>query len=195
MAKEKVKHLSGVFASVFAHAGHITREEAKEISGMGEGYLTDYLDLLSIDLSKKVIHFWGRHEKGDQIQCAVVQFDIKDGVAASRAFVFNTQIGLLTGGGKIHMGTEKIDFLLVPKPKHPGLLELSTKLRVSGTILDSKVKPDTLAVLEKGAWTLSALAIGPLGLLAPFVHLGVLEKHPCEIQSIEKLGLQSPASE
>jgi hypothetical protein len=23
MAKEKVKHLSGVFASVFAHAGHI----------------------------------------------------------------------------------------------------------------------------------------------------------------------------
>jgi GxxExxY protein len=34
MAKEKVKHLSGVFASVFAHAGHITKEEAKEISGL-----------------------------------------------------------------------------------------------------------------------------------------------------------------
>jgi hypothetical protein len=29
MGKEKVKHLSGVFASVFAHAGHITKEEAK----------------------------------------------------------------------------------------------------------------------------------------------------------------------
>ena len=36
MAKEKVKHLSGVFASVFAHAGHITKEEAKEISGMAD---------------------------------------------------------------------------------------------------------------------------------------------------------------
>jgi len=34
MAKEKVKHLSGVFASVFAHHGHITKEEAKEISGL-----------------------------------------------------------------------------------------------------------------------------------------------------------------
>ena len=34
MAKEKVKHLSGVFASVFAHAGHITKEDAKEISGL-----------------------------------------------------------------------------------------------------------------------------------------------------------------
>ncbi len=36
MAKEKVKHLTAVFASVFAHAGHITKEEAKEISGMAE---------------------------------------------------------------------------------------------------------------------------------------------------------------
>jgi hypothetical protein len=34
MAKEKVKHLSAVFASVFAHHGHITKEEAKEISGL-----------------------------------------------------------------------------------------------------------------------------------------------------------------
>jgi hypothetical protein len=29
MSKEKVKHLSGVLASVFAHHGHITRDEAK----------------------------------------------------------------------------------------------------------------------------------------------------------------------
>ena len=34
MAKEKVRHLSGVFASVFAHAGHISKEDAKEISGL-----------------------------------------------------------------------------------------------------------------------------------------------------------------
>ena len=153
---------------------------------MGEGFLTDYLDLLSIDLSKKVIHFWGRHEKAEQIQCAVVQFDIKDGVAASRAFVFNTQIGLLTGGGKINLGTEKINFLLVPKPKDPGLLELSTKLRVSGTILDAKVRPDKLALLEKGAWALSTLAVGPLGLLAPFVNLGALKSIPARSRVSEK---------
>jgi len=36
MAKEKVKHLSGVLASIFAHAGHISKEEAKEISGLDE---------------------------------------------------------------------------------------------------------------------------------------------------------------
>ena len=34
MAKEKVKHLSGVLASVFAHAGHISKQDAKEVSGL-----------------------------------------------------------------------------------------------------------------------------------------------------------------
>ncbi len=34
MVKEKVKYLSAVFISIFAHAGHITKEDANEISGL-----------------------------------------------------------------------------------------------------------------------------------------------------------------
>ena len=36
MAYQKVKHMSGVFASVFAHTGHISKEQAREISGLEE---------------------------------------------------------------------------------------------------------------------------------------------------------------
>jgi hypothetical protein len=36
MSKEKVKEMNGVFASVFAHAGHITKAEAQEISGLAD---------------------------------------------------------------------------------------------------------------------------------------------------------------
>lgn len=36
MAKEKVRKMTGVFASVFAHKGHISKEEAKEISGLDD---------------------------------------------------------------------------------------------------------------------------------------------------------------
>ena len=160
---------------------------------MGEGYLTEYLDLISLNLSQKVVHFWGRPKDADQIKCAVVQFDIKSGVAASQAFVFDTRAGILTGLGEINLGTEQVNFLLVPKPKHPGLLEFSTKLRVSGTILDAKVSPAKLALLETGVRALGSLVTGPLRLLAPFVHLGAHEKHPCEIQSIGQLGLPIPA--
>ena len=86
---------------------------------MGEGYLTQYLDLISFNLSQKVVHFWGRPKDADQIKCAVVQFDIKSGVATSLAFVFDTRAGILTGLGEINLGTEQVDFLLVPKPEHP----------------------------------------------------------------------------
>ncbi len=161
---------------------------------MGPGFLTKYLDLLSMDLAQKVMPIWGRHKKAGEINCAVVQFDIKNGVAASQAFVFDTQIGVLTAEGEINLGTEQINFLLVPKPKNPGLLSLSTKLRVSGTLMDPKVRPDTVSLLTKGAEFLSSLAIGPIGLLAPFVHLGAHKAHPCDVQSIGQLGLKIPAS-
>jgi uncharacterized protein involved in outer membrane biogenesis len=159
---------------------------------MGQGYLTKYLDMLSKGLSAKVIPFWRPPKTVDQINCAVVQFDIKEGVATSQAFVFDTRAGILAGTGKINLDTEQINFLLVPTPAHPDL-SLSTKLRVSGTVMDPKVSPDKLSLLIKGAEELSTLALGPLGLLAPFIHLGAHQAHPCNIQSIGQLGLQSPA--
>lgn len=36
MAKKKVQHLTSVIASVFSHAGHISKEDAKEISGLDD---------------------------------------------------------------------------------------------------------------------------------------------------------------
>ena len=185
-------HLNGRGDSVHSLVANLDGEIG---AVMGEGYLTKYLDLISFNLSQKVVNFWGRPKDIDQIKCAVVQFDIKSGVAASQAFVFDTRAGLLTGEGEINLGTEKVDFLLVPKPKHPGLIEFSTKLRVGGTILDAKVSPAKLALVETGVRALGSLVTGPLRLLAPFVHLGAHEKHPCEIQSIGQLGLQSPAPE
>jgi hypothetical protein len=159
---------------------------------MGPGFLTKYLDMLSVDLSQKVISFWGSHKKAEQIKCAVVQFDIKKGIADSRAFVFDTQAGILTGKGQINLGTEKINFLLVPKPAHPSL-SFSTKLQVSGTIMDAKVSPDKFSLLTKGAEVLSTLVVGPIGLLAPFVHLGANKNHPCDVQSTGQLELNTPA--
>ena len=160
---------------------------------MGPGFLTKYLDLLSVDLAQKVIPIWGSHKKAGEINCAVVQFDIKNGVAASQAFVFDSQIGVLSAEGDINLGSEQVNFLLVPEPKNPSLLSLSTKLRVSGTLMDPKVRPDPLSLVTKGAKFLSALAVGPIGLLAPFVHLGAHKKHPCDIQGIGQLGLKISA--
>ena len=153
---------------------------------MGQGYLTRYLDLLSVNLTRKVLHFWGEHKKGGEIRCAVVQFDVSKGIATSKAFVFDTEAGVLTGEGDINLDTEQVNFLLVPEPRHASFTNLWTKLRVSGSIMDPKVRPDTLSLLTKGAKALSALVIGPFGLLAPFVNLGAHQAHPCNVHGIGK---------
>ena len=93
---------------------------------MGQAYLSKYLDLIAMDLSQKVIPFWGSHKKQGQVNCAVVQFDTKNGLATSQAFVFDTAIQILSGEGDINLETEKVNFLLIPKPKHPGLLNIAT---------------------------------------------------------------------
>ena len=150
--------------------------------------------MLSLGLTEKVFQIWKPHKEIDQIECAVVQFDIKGGVAKSKAFVFDTQAGVLAGEGKINLDSEKINFLLVPKPAHPDL-GILTNLRVSGSIMDPHVGVDKTSALTKGARALSALVVGPLGLLAPFVHLGANKSHPCNVPSIGHLGLKTPDSQ
>jgi hypothetical protein len=105
--------------------------------------------------------------------------------------VAHEKIVTLTGEGKINLGTEKIDFLLVPELKHPEV-SLLTNLRVSGTVMNPQVSPDKISLLTKGAEALSSLAVGPIGLLAPFVHLGAHNAHPCNIQSAGQSGLPAP---
>jgi hypothetical protein len=57
-----------------------------------------------------------------------------------------------------------------------------------------RVKHEIVELLENHASALSTLAIGPLGLPAPFAHLVALYAHPCNIENIGQLGLQSPAA-
>ena len=185
---DEVRSVIDIAADLNSQGGSL-RSLMAELNGsigavMGEGYLTEYLDLISIDLSQKVIAFWGSYKEARQINCAVVQFDIEKGMAISRAFVFDSTIAILNARGNIDLGTEKVDFLLIPKPKRPGITDLSTNLRVGGTLMAPKVSPDTLSLATKGAKLLSALAIGPIGLLAPFVNLGAHQKHPCVIQGV-----------
>jgi hypothetical protein len=49
--------------------------------------------------------------------------------------------------------------------------------------------------LIKGSLALSSLAVGPLGLLAPFVHLGAYKAHPCEVRGIGQSAGSMPAAD
>jgi len=169
--------------------GDSPRSLAANVNGLtaaviGKGYVPRFLDLLAQDLSRRVITIWGRHKKSGELNCGVVQFSHTNGIARSDAFLFDTQLGILKGDGEINLATEKIDFLLSPKPKDNSLFSLATKLRVTGSVLDPRVRPDMTSVAKKGAKALSSLVLGPAGLLLPFMSSGARNQHPCDIQAL-----------
>jgi uncharacterized protein involved in outer membrane biogenesis len=151
----------------------------------GKGDYPRGLDLIAEDLTRRLIPFWERHNEAGQLNCGVLQFGIQSGVATTENFLFDSERSVLTGAGKINLATEKIDFLLAPKPKDPSLFSLNTKLRITGSVLDPTVRPDPMSAAIKGAKALSFFAIGPAGLLAPFVSLGGTQKHPCDLQGLQ----------
>ena len=74
MAKEKIKKMSGIFASVFAHAGHISKEDAKEISGLDDqafdeayseasGIADKFMDAEGQKMDKFIEHFGAKMEE------------------------------------------------------------------------------------------------------------------------------------
>jgi hypothetical protein len=152
---------------------------------IGKGHVPRILDLLAINLAERVIPIWGSHKESGQLNCGVIQFSNKEGVATSDVFWVDTQVGLLKGDGQINLDTEQLDFLLSPKPKDTSLLTLTTKLRVSGSILNPKVRPDIKSLVKEGSRALSSLVVGPLGLLAPFIRTGARHQHPCDVQELK----------
>ena len=148
---------------------------------IGKGYVPRILDLLAQDLSRRVITVWGRHKKSGQLNCGVIPFTNKDGIASSDAFLLDSQLGILTGDGEINLVTEQLDFVLSPRPRDPSLFSLATKLRVDGSILNPRVRPDMTSVATKGVKALSSLVLGPAGLLVPFMNAGARHQHPCDV--------------
>ena len=152
---------------------------------IGKGYVPRILDLLAQDLSRRVISIWGRHKKSGRLNCGVIQFTNIQGIATSDAFLFDTQLAVLKGDGEINLATEQLDFLLTPKPKDKSLFSLATTLRVDGSVLDPRVRPDMTSVATKGVKALSALVLGPAGLLVPFMNAGARHQHPCDVEALK----------
>jgi uncharacterized protein involved in outer membrane biogenesis len=152
---------------------------------IGKGQVPRILDLLATDLATRVIPIWGGHKESGQLNCGVIQFTNKDGIATSDAFWLDTQIGIMDGDGEINLATEQLDFFLSPKPKDPSLFSLTTKLHVTGSVLDPKVRPASGSVAKKSGKALSALVLGPAGLLTPFMKAGARNKHPCDTEALK----------
>ncbi|MEM7172181.1 MAG: AsmA family protein [Pseudomonadota bacterium] len=154
---------------------------------MGDGKIASrYVDLIATDLLQFIMP-WKKNVDETIIKCALVQFEITDGLAKSQSMLFDTQNITMSGQGTIDLTSEKVDFSLRPRPKDPTLISLATGLRVTGTLLDTHVSVDPLSLaVEAAEGTAGVLLLGPAGILIPFVSLGAGHNHPC-VNDLQKV--------
>lgn len=113
------------------------------------------------------------------IRCAIADFSVKDGVMTTNAFVFDTTVVLVEGGGTINLKNEALDLKLNPKPKDSSIASLNSPLFVHGTFSDPKVAPDMGKLAAKGIGALVLGVINPLLAVLPLFNEGKGEDSNC----------------
>ena len=120
--------------------------------------------------------------KGDEqinIRCAIADFGVKNGLARTNAFVFDTSVVLVEGGGTINLKTEEMDLKLNPKPKDSSVASLNSPLYVRGTFGDPKPSPDVGKLAAKGLGAVVMGIVNPLLAVLPLFKEGKGEDSNC----------------
>jgi uncharacterized protein involved in outer membrane biogenesis len=125
-------------------------------------------------------------KEGSTLECAVVKFDIKDGIAtADNGIAMSTNHVNVLGGGVVNLKTETLDIGITPKAREGvgiNLGQLAELVRLGGTLANPTPKTDTKAALKAGLSAGAAVATGGLSILAQglFDRAGS-GQNPCDI--------------
>ena len=110
------------------------------------------------------------------VNCAAGDFLVRSGVATSRALVVDSEFSTIAGEGKIDLGRETLDMRITPRPKS-ATLNLSVPVKIQGTLLKPKVRPDELALARK-IGGVAGIFLFPPAAIAGLVELGSSD-NPC----------------
>ncbi|WP_144935940.1 AsmA family protein [Pseudomonas alabamensis] len=107
-----------------------------------------------------------------KINCAAADVGIKDGLASTRVFVFDTENAIIYVDGNVNLASERMDLEVSPESKGFRLFSLRSPLYVRGTFAkpNAGVKAVPLALRGAGMLALGATvgpAAGLLALIAP----------------------------
>jgi uncharacterized protein involved in outer membrane biogenesis len=117
-----------------------------------------------------------------EVNCLVATFDIAHGVATAHTLVLDAPQLLVEGSGTVDVAHETIDLTLVPKPKHPRLLDVAVPIDLRGPITSPKI---TANKRKLGTTTTGAVVKSPFGRLQqlplPIPRFGRHRKDPCAV--------------
>jgi AsmA protein len=120
--------------------------------------------------------------KGDQqieIRCAIADFAVKGGLMQTNAFVVDTAVVRVDGGGVVNLKNEEMDLRLSPEPKDSSIASLNSPLYVQGTFGDPKISPDVAKIAAKGVGAVVLGVINPLLAVLPLFKEGKGQDSNC----------------
>jgi hypothetical protein len=119
-------------------------------------------------------------DKQVQLNCAISDFNVENGVMHARAFVVDTEDATIHVEGIVNLAKEQLALSIYPETKGLRLISLRSPLYVKGPFKNPKVDVDKGVLALKAG---SALALGVLAPVAaaliPLVNVGPGEKSPC----------------
>jgi len=122
--------------------------------------------------------------EGTLIECGVINFNIKDGIAtADKGIAIVTNKMDVVGSGTIDLKTEKLDIGVTPHAREGvgiSVGQLAELVRLRGTLANPKAGIDTMAAFKAGAGAGAALATGGLSILAQgLFDRSTADEDPC----------------
>lgn len=148
---------------------------------VGKGTLkAGNMDSIVGGLSKAVGTMAAEETDRASMNCLASDFDIKQGVATSRALMVDTEYSTVFGEGNVDLGQEALDLLLKPKSKS-ATLNVAVPVQVGGTLANPTFGVQKVAVARKAAGLLAVvggLAFPPVALLG-LGELGTGEDNLC----------------
>ncbi len=149
----------------------------------------EYLNLVGADLATsllKIVNPFAKKIESAQINCAVCDFNIKDGLAKSDVIMIDDPEKTLLSEGTVNFKTEALDFGIHTKPKEglgtkeTGKVSLSlgaiTKpFKLGGTLAN----PSLGISPERAVKTVGSALMGPGSLASLFVSVSSGKENPC----------------
>jgi hypothetical protein len=137
--------------------------------------------------------------EGTLIECGVINFKIKDGIAtADKGIAFAANTMNVIGSGTIDLKTEKLDIGITPQAREGvgiSVGQLAELVRVKGTLANPKPGVDTMAALKAGAGAAAAIATGGLSILAQGLYdRSTADDDPCATALGQKSAKTTTAS-
>jgi uncharacterized protein involved in outer membrane biogenesis len=161
------------------------------VASLGNGKIpTGYLNFLSADITSalmRIINPFGKKIDNAKINCAVCDFNIKNGMAKSDVIIVDDPQKTLLSKGKINLKTEALDFHIETHPKEGigtqdtaklsiSLSKITKPFKLGGTLTNPSVEID---IVGSGT-TIGAALLGPVGWAYLLVSGSYGKENPCK---------------